>query len=334
MRVLITSLNLKHGVNPIVHRLFQPLWEFRPTTVDDCDAIFLSFIAPPCDFQLDKPLLEKIINRGVPVVVFDHSEVMGSEFILGIGSMHDSNEYIELHRAVRSLKVKAYFKRELLAGFQSPVPYPIYPLDWTIPNFAEHGAVDTREQFDARPIDIFMSWGYSSESRPRLYGELMRKAGKFCAHFALSAEDVDRSLADKRERIFALLFAPVYRRIRLEKLLEWQKKSKLTVSLKGCGIKCFRCAEGSFNSLLVQQAPETVQWSYPWVDGQNCIGLANGPDGEVDEVVQVEDLYHHLRITQGSLYDVYLRGLENNKRYRMDTYARNYLLPKLAEALK
>lgn len=337
MRVLITSLNTRHGVNPIVQRLFDPIaHEYQPATIADCEAIFLSVIAPPCEFFLDQPLLDRIVNRGVPVVIFDHTETKESSVILGIGSMHDSNEYIQLQRAVPALKLKAYFKRELLTGFQSPLSCPLYPLDWTIPNWPDP-PIDTREQYEARPIDLLMSWGYSSESRPRLYGELMRKAGKFAAHFALTDEDVDRSLEDKRQRIFALLFAPYYRRIHIDRILRWQQQCKLSISLRGCGLKCFRCAEASYNSLLVQQTPWVVQWSFSWVGGcerePNCLGLPNTPEGEIDGDASMDMLYAWLRVNQGSLYDIYLRCIENGKNYRMDNYSNGYLLPRLRKAL-
>lgn len=335
MKVLITSLNLKHGLNPIVDRLFEPLaHEFTKCSVDDCEAIFISFIAPENDFTLDRPLLDRIVNRGVPVVIFDHMETMGRDFFLGVGSIHDEAGYVDLHRAVRSLKTKAYFKRELAVDAKPPTQCPVYPLDWTVPDFRNWGEISGPKDYEKRPIDILMSWGYSSESRPRLYGELMRKAGQFGAHFALSDADLRYALKEKRERIFALMFAHCTRRIDLSNLLEWQQWSKLTVSLKGCGMKCFRCAEGSYNSLLAQQAPETVQWSYPWIAGKNCIGLPNALDGEVDEVAAVERLYEWLRINQGSLHDLYLRCVENQRNYRMEHYSRKYLLPKLMEALR
>lgn len=335
MKVLITSLNPKHDVNPVVNRLFTPLAkEFAPAkSIHEAEAVFLSFIAAPQELTLDRELLWEITQRNMPVVVFDHTESLGQNYLLTQGEPpRDFGDYQILHDAV--LRVRAYFKRELLTAAWSPLPFPVYPLDWTVPEFGSL-APDTREQFNARPIDLLMSWGYSSLSRPRMYGELIRQAERFGAHFALQPEDVTRALAEKRERIFALLFAPYYRRIPMSDILKWQKQTKVTLSLKGMGLKCFRCAEASFNSILAQQSPEAVQWSYPWVPGQNCIGLPNrqGED-DLDEGAALELLWSWLRIVQGDLYDIYLRGIENQKHYRMEPYARNYLLPKLREALK
>ncbi len=194
------------------------------------------------------------------------------------------------------------------------------------------GRCDTREQFESRPIDIFMVWGYSNEVRPKMMGELLKQAGRFCAHFALTGEDLDRALAEKRERIFALLHVPHFRRIHIQQLMQWQAQAKISLSLNGAAKKCFRDAEASYNTVMARQSPDDVVWSFPWKHGENCIGL-NIPDW--DKLGDaVETLWHWLRVEQGRLYDIYLAGVKNNENYHVDNYGRNYLLPKIKEALK
>lgn len=197
------------------------------------------------------------------------------------------------------------------------------------------GRCVTRESFDKRPIDIFMSWGYSSESRPRLMGELLKQAGRFGAHFALTEEDLDIALKEGRQRIFALLHTPHYRRIHIQNLMDWQAKSKISISLNGAGIKCFRHAESSYNCVMATQDTLSVIWSYPWVHGENCISLTRKDfePKEIEEGYAVETLWHWLRVQQGRLYDIYLAGVANNEKYHADNYGRDYLLPKIKEAL-
>jgi hypothetical protein len=342
VRALITSFNQKLGLNPMVSRLLHAIPGFEPAGVHDCDVVFLSFIAPEQDFVPDKMTLDAISRRKLPVIIFDHSETFKEPFILGFSPVEPGGQYELVHSILaRELNTKAYFKREMSPTPPSPfnLIFPVYPLDWTL-NALSPAHVDTREEYNARPIDIFYSWGYSNESRPRLMGELLRQAGRFCAHFCLTEEDLDVALKEGRERIFALLFTPHFRRIHYSKIFEWQGKAKVSISMFGAGKKCFRCAEASYNAVMAQQAPDELQWSYPWVAGRNCIQLPTGRRLDKDsfwreeEEVAVAWLYSGLRETQGSLYDIYLKGMENNQRYHNATYARDYLAPRIMEALK
>lgn len=319
----------------MVSSLFYPLNELEPSPLESCDVVFLSFIAPASEFELDKEGLNALLTSNKPVIIFDHTEVFPSGFILGENAIpSDQHGYWDFNDAIKFLTVKAYFKRELpVTGCYITGKYPVYPIDWTMTDKAPKPTDETEQQYNERPIDIFMSWGYSSESRPRLYGELVRRAGEFGAHFCLNEYDVTRALMDKRQRIFALLFSPYYRRTPFGTLLQWQQLSKVSVSLFGAGKKCFRCAEASHNSLMAQQSPEEVTWSYPWVSNKNCIGLPNN-GYHIDEGLSVTLLYQWLRMYQGSLYGMYKECIENAKNYRNGAYARNYLLPKIMEAMK
>jgi len=341
MKALLASFNSVHGCNPMVSRVIDALPGYQRATADDCEVVFLSFIAPQGDFVLDTESLKKITDRNVPVIIFDHTETFADDFFLGFSELPDISPYKPLDQALRLLPVKAYFKRELTveANRTWSLPIPLYPIDWTL-NVIQCGpvAVDTSEEYNARPIDIFMSWGYSSESRPKLMGELLRRAGEFSAHFVLTEEDLDRALVEKRERIFALLFTPHYRRIHISKIIDWQSKAKISVSMFGAGKKCFRHAEASYNSLMAQQQPDAVQWSYPWIAGTNCIQLPEGnrlgqTAWEPEETVAVNWLFNALRCEQGKLFPVYVQCVQNNRHYLNSTYAIYYLLPRILKAL-
>lgn len=338
MKVLLTSLNRKHAFNPIVNRLFEPLageFEFTRDPIGELGAVFLSFIEAEAQFDLDDYALDRITRRDCPIVVFDHSESFGKNFAIGFSELHTSSYYWPVHEFLMANKhrVAAYFKRELRTDVPLQLPVPIYPIDWTIPPMHDFDSIATRKQFDSRPIDVFMSWGYSSESRPRMFGELMKVAGRFGAHFCLSVDDLTQALKDKKERIFALLFSPWFRRINIKELMEWQAQSKVSLSLKGSGYKCFRSAEASYNCVMAHQSPDLMQWAYPWGGGTNCIGLPNMEDGEIDTEGAVNQLWDWLRVHQGSLYPIYTSGIINNRNYHMEAYSRDYLLPKLEEVL-
>jgi hypothetical protein len=334
MNIWLTALDRRLGVNPMISRLFQ-IPEFQQR--DPIDAVFLSFIAAPQNFELDHAALSKLKGIKKPIIVFDHTEGLWQNFILGqTDGANAPHEYYELHETLKFMDVRAYFKRELFNGwFHDPCncKCQIYPLDWVLSG-AVFPPVDSREQFEKRPIDILMSWGYSSEDRPRLMGELLKQAGRFGAHFCLTEEDLDRALAEKRERIFALLHTPHYRRIHFSKLFQWQQQAKVSISLKGAGYKCFRDCEAPHNSIMARQEPNAVVWSYPWINRDNCLGLPINQDFSLSVGAAVDYLFHSLRIEQGALYNIYLRGMENNLKYHAAEYSRNYLLPKIQEALK
>jgi hypothetical protein len=336
MRVFLTACDSRLGVNPMVQRLFG-IPEFERVGIHDRpDVIFLSFIAAPQDFQFDVETFRAVLNSRLPVIVFDHSETFSRNYMLGVSELKLPNPYLDLHRELVPSKVKAYFKRELCSSpfnLTASAFFIVHPLDWVLATSSTPPA-ETREQYEARPIDIFMSWGYSSESRPRMMGELLKQAGRFGAHFCFTEDDLDRALLEGRQRIFALLHTPHYRRIHISKLMEWQGKSKVSISLKGAGFKCFRHAEAPHNSVMACQDPNLVVWSYPWVRDENCIPLSTSGDYEVIPEAAVQQLYEYLRIHQGDLYPIYLKGIANNVNYHVENYSRNYLLPRIVEALK
>ena len=333
MNAFVTSFNQKLGVNPIVGRMIDAIPGLVRVSPEEAEVVILLFIAPDNDFVLDVGLLERASKRNAPVIVFDYTETFPPNFILGEYSL--SSIHMDAVRAfVNKSRLLAYFKRELLSNHTLPkAAFPIYPIEWTMQDQPQPH-IDTPEQFESRPIDILMSWGYSNESRPKIHGELMRQSGRFGAHLCLTEEDVVIALKEGRNRIFALLFTPHYRRIPLTQLLSWQEYSKVSISMFGAGKKCFRTNEASYNCVMAHQEPNLVEWAYPWTPpsltngGGNCLALPS------EEQSAVTWLYNDLRVNQGSLHPLYLRGMENNRKYHNTTYARDYLLPKIQEALK
>ena len=163
MKALVTSFNKKLGVNPMVSRLLDAL-PIERAGADNCEVVFYSFIAPEQDFDLDPTLLDIVTRRGVPVVVFDHEETFGKDFFIGCSPTPENSRYFNIHKWLTCANVKAYFKRELLSGSNvaTGLPFPVFPLDWTLEASAP-AKVDSREEYNARPIDVFYSWGYSNE---------------------------------------------------------------------------------------------------------------------------------------------------------------------------
>jgi hypothetical protein len=333
VKIWLTSLDSVHGVNPMVQRMFDiPEFEkIHPVNGTRPDVVLLSLNHAPELFKLDQTsleLFEGITGPGrVPVIILDTMEGISADVMFGL--YHIVGPYGPVSRAIMQAVTHYYFKRELLSGDNRGAS----PIDWVL-QAKQPPEMHTREQFEARPIDIFYCWGYSSEDRPKMMGELLKQAGRFCAHFCLTEEDLDRALAEGRKRIFALLHVPHYRRIHYSKIFAWQQQSKISLSIRGAGFKCFRHAEASYNCAMAHQSPEVVKWSFPWVGGVNCLSLPKHQNGDLDVTESLQLIWHWLRVEQGKLWEIYEAGVANCQNYYAESYSRNYLLPKIREALK
>lgn len=202
-----------------------------------------------------------------------------------------------------------YCKRELLKdGFDKD----IYPVEF--PCFQASYPIVTKEEFDKRPIEVFFSWGHSHESRRILHGEIFINAAKKGYGVVDNFTHFNESIRDY-EKIWASIYSPYFARIDMGTLLYIQGQSKLSVSLPGAGVKCFRHAESPINSIMVLQEDDLL-WSYDWVDGVNCIKIPKG--GNAIEVIEKA-------LQRNDLYEIYLEGVKTCQKYMLDNYVENYI---------
>jgi len=203
------------------------------------------------------------------------------------------------------------FKRELredeatLPGYH-PIEYPCLTSPWPI---------DTKEQFDSRPLDYFQYWGRSNECRIRIQGELwlhsFRKGYQLCDNLYYVSE----YLRKESGRRAVSLWVPHWARVDINGLMEVNNLSKLSLSWPGAGFKCFRTEEAPVNSVMVQHR-NNFAWSYPW-DETNCILVEPGKEIEgIEAALQRDDLY-----------EIYLAGMANVDKYRTENYIKNYIQP-------
>lgn len=341
MRFLATNFCKTHGVDGVVrYTILNELQKVWPE-VDVNEAEVVIFVATwRAEFVFDRELFETVKQRGLPIVVLDYFEhrhirkynIIGHSILPRLLG----GDYEVMHKAMADANIVAYFKREYPTTVEPKVSYPLYPIDFTVSHHDAYSEPDTEEAYNNRPIDVCFIWGYSHESRPRVFTELLKARGQFgMPHLAITDTDVQWLLKHEKRCPLALLYQPFYNRLPLKRVFELQSLSKVTVSLFGAGNKCFRSAEGGYNSLVAHQAPELVHWAFPWQDGVNCIGLPNvpGSDEDIDAEKAVTVLLHWLRVVQGSLYPLYLRSVENTHRYHSDRYTVEYVVPKIEAAL-
>jgi hypothetical protein len=295
-------------------------WE-QVSNLSEADVVFLSYSRSK--FALDLALLSEFRARPRPTVVFDWTETHSTYgAFIGQSNFCAEEPANQLSQAVIG-SVVGYFKRELRVN--DAASFPVYPLDY--PARKEFSTTpETEQEFINRPIACLMCCGFTSSCRMRLFSSLIRHAVEPTA-CAFSVNDVNVLLARKTPHIFALLHSLPGVRIPLEEVFALQQKSRLVVNLRGAGRKCMRDTEATANSCAAFQAPELLQWAYPWVAETNCIGLPhnNGTLLDTEAAVHLGQLAH----TPQVLYPLYVQSIAHRANYYAGPYARNYLLPRI-----
>jgi hypothetical protein len=277
------------------------------------------------NFQLN-PALYQI---KVPVVVIDFLE-LGLDWdvnsgkdshILGRNSANfprtNHPHWMHLDAWVRDVAVVTYFKRELL---EREVTEKIVPVDF--PCYLPIPGVQTKEEFDARPLEVFHFWGLSHESRPRLHGDIFREAYHNGYEVLSQFGHWHGYFADPRGRTWASVHAPHFDRKPMTDVMHFIHRSKISVSLPGAGVKCFRDSEASCGSIPAFWNCGIAR-SYPWEAEKNCILLQPGIEWlDLCDVVQ-----------QDNLYDLYVAAQETIQKYSAPTYVRDYILPNIERNL-
>jgi hypothetical protein len=228
------------------------------------------------------------------------------------GYLVSGEEWEKFDVFVKEKPPAVYFKRELLKKDVSETILPIeYPC-WQPPYQKQ-----TREQFNNRRIELFHYWGHSHEIRRRFQGGAYLHAVKNDITIIDNIYYLQAFLNENHKRYWATMHIPHFARLPIEQLLVFNGDAKISLSLPGAGRKCFRHAEAPVNSVMMMQRDD-IAWTYPWVDGDNCIKFSKEED-------LLEFIEHAIKHTD--LYDIYLGGLETNDKYRMGRYATEYIEP-------
>lgn len=199
------------------------------------------------------------------------------------------------------------FQRELL---KKDVSKRVIPIDYPATN--EIPPIETREQFENRPIEVFYNWGLSNPMRPKLQGEIWLGSNKYGYSVLDNLPNINLYLKNEPGRRWLSVNTQWYSRFEMKDVLAVQGLSKLSVALFGSGRKCFRMTEASVNSVMV--LPEdNFAWTFEWVDGFNCIKF------QTDDWVGELNTY-----STSDIYDIYKRGVETCRKYHTSNY-KNYV---------
>lgn len=229
-----------------------------------------------------------------------------------------------LDEFIRENPPALYFKRELLKKDVTDTLLPIEYCNWNNAFPAE-----TKEQFDKRPISVFHYWGRSSDSRLIAHGEFWKNAARKGCTVCDNIYFFNAFMEDEKNNPnkWVSLWMPHYFRVPMSEILKINGMAKLSLSMPGAGVKCFRnCGESLTNSVMIMPE-DNLAWSYEFINGKNCIQFpinddVSGIKNEWDVTGAIEEA-----LKRTDLYEIYLEGLKAADWYRCDNYINNYLLP-------
>lgn len=232
----------------------------------------------------------------------------------------DNPEWQKLDQWVRDNPPVMYFKRELL---RKDVSDRVKPISFLA--YMDKVPVQSKHEFLNRPLDCFFFWGYSHASRPRLHGELVNTMATHGFGVLTHWDQIDGYLANPHPKTtIASIYSPWWVRRPMSEVMQWQNRSKISISLPGAGSVCFRHLESPQNCVMALHQDETA-WpsAYEWEHGQNCIRLE--PGQELRGLLEW--------IGDADLYSLYVYGQANIGHYYPQNYIPNYLIPTIEGAL-
>lgn len=289
----------------------------------DCDVI----VVPVSTFA-DYRFNPKLRDIKKPWVLLDYTELEWNYFDLGNTTLLFGQNAKEcrwlnphwhpLHDFVREHPPIVHFKRELLEEDECD---NIFPIDW--PCALEVPAPQTEQEFEERPIEVFNCFGYSHPARPLLHADIFRGIVEHGLGVISEAGHFNDYFKSPSARTWVSIFAPHYARIPIATIQWYQERSKLSVSLPGCGRKCFRMAESPVGSIMALRH-DGMAYSYAWEEGRNCIRLNSG-----DDFFDLDMAIRH----RGSMYEIYLASQETIRKYQTKTYVQDYVTKIIADRL-
>lgn len=202
---------------------------------------------------------------------------------------------------------KLTFKRELLKKDAQDNLLPIeYPCVVDVP------PIQSKQEYEARPINAFWYWGRSHEARLTLHSNIWKYAVEQGASVCDNIYYINAFLSEENNNNkWVTLNIPHYARLPIENIMQVNGASKVSFSLAGSGFKCFRHCEASSNSLMAIEKNDFA-WTHEW-NNSNSIQFRSG-----NEIQPVDSL-----LSAGDLYNRYVAGVENCIRYKVDNYTQH-----------
>ena len=202
------------------------------------------------------------------------------------------------------------FKRELM---NMPHPDNYYPINY--PCWYDIPETQSKEEFDLRPIKANFIWGLSHEYRKTLHAEIWQRSGELgyvvCDNISNIVPFIQK---EDNPNKWVTANVPWYARHDMNIITSVNTLSKISISIAGAGRHCFRHSESPMASVMFLW-DDGIKYSYPWVNNVNCIMSKKGD--ELNTIMKALD--------NPTLYHIYKAGVENCRKYHIDTYTKDYI---------
>lgn len=324
VKIHIQSPDVNNGIDPPVHHILRQLpQENRCDSLEQADVIMVP-ITHFDWFRYNEDAMNKV--RGKKWVLVDYSE-FGWDWdqetsynwgntMLNCPKFGQNEHYHKFDQFVRDNPPILTFQRELLEKDRTD---KLIPIEYTS-HLQEFGA-DTKDQFLKRPLEVSYYWGRSSEYRVRFHGNIFYAAAELGLDVLTQFNFAEPAVKDNpSSKKWLAVFAPHYARLDVNEVQHIIRKSKVTVSLPGCGVKTFREHENCGDAILAVDR-HRLAYSYPWIPDENCI-RADSPQ-QIDLDMSDTD----------RLYEIYTAAMDNARNYRIDTYLRRWVVGNIERCL-
>lgn len=336
MKIFIQSPDVSEYIDPPVAHILRMLPD-RVHDRNDADVILVPITAFN-HFQFDREGMARINKLWALVCYteygwdfdFHATHIWGKnteEF--GFFDRENGKEWKAFDDFVATHPPAIQFKRELLERDVSPT---LQPIDYLCHRPIQEPV--SKESFDNRTFEVMYFWGRSHEARAALHAKMFNCTGMFSYELVTQFDHADawvsRSSNSKRENAWLSVHTPWYAREDMDKVLRIQTSAKLSIAMPGAGVKTFRDCEASTTSVMV--LPETlVARAFPWNE-ENSVVAYGWPFSYGHSAM---NFIHKCRraANNPNLYDIYLAGLENCRRYLPGYYFDNHIKPKLEAVL-
>lgn len=315
MKFYIQSFDAEWDVNPMVR---DGILNYLPQT--DAMGLADAVIVVVC-YKANYHFNVGLNSITKPIILMDFTEfgwdAGTNKNVLGEGGYFtqfghlNTDEWKKLDQWAQDHPAVLHFKREL---FHKDRTTRLIPIEF--PCVIPARPIQTKEEFDARPIEVFNCWGLSHPSRQRLHGDIFRNAHET----GINAIDAWHHRIEGR--VWATIHIPHYDRKPMGEVMDWNHRAKISVSLPGAGVKCFRSAESPVDSIMARQKDE-LAWSIPWIHCLDCITLTPGNEFEELETAT----------KRNDLYEIYRSGQATIDRYRSVRYVNEYVKPAIESVL-
>lgn len=251
---------------------------------------------------LDKYVIADFSEHGWDYSFINGTPLFGKYF----NSEHFRGEgYKKFNQFISDRKPLVYFKRELLkkdaTEYYQPIEYPAW----------HQAPLQSEEEFNSRPLEVFFNWGLSNPMRPILHGDIWVWAHEFGYSVCDNINNINLFFTEeKTSRKWASINTPHYARYDVKNILTINGLSKLSICLWGAGRKCFRTTgESPLNSVMVLLEDE-MAYQHKWTSGFNCI--------KIDDVDQVYEINEATK--RKDLYEIYKNGHATCEKYLVNNY--------------